>query len=50
MTATTATDRIEPAPEMTRPGQHPAVPTGWGRWPTCACPRETRSAPHHPCS
>ena len=27
-----------------REGQYPGLPTGWGRWPTCACPRESRSA------
>ena len=26
------------------PGAVPGLPTGWGRWPTCACPRESRAA------
>ncbi len=24
--------------------QHSAPPTGWGRWPTCACPRTDSNA------
>jgi hypothetical protein len=25
-------------------GSHATLPTAWGRWPTCACPRNASSA------
>jgi len=28
----------------THQARYPGIPTGWGRWPTCACPRENRAA------
>ena len=26
-----------------RQRQYSSLPTGWGRWPTCACPRDRRA-------
>lgn len=26
-----------------RQRQYSSVPTGWGRWPTCPCPRDRRA-------
>ena len=33
-----STHRVESV-QRTRPQSYPGLPTGWGRWPTCACPR-----------
>jgi hypothetical protein len=49
MVTSTAADRVDPIAEVGRTGRHPALPTGWGRWPTCACPPETRDAAEHRC-
>lgn len=43
MPSTTSTERVDTV-RRTRTPSYPGLPTGWGRWPTCACPRDGSSS------